>query len=268
MPPAPEFGNALGQVGIVEVFDEVETKNLTQTDGHIAVTGEIKVDIQGKRDGIHPEKQHTLLIALPEQLHQQGKIVRNQDLLAKTHKEAAQAHMDLLPAVGSGFQFPGHIDIPDDGTGNQLRKQCHIGTEGNGIFLNRHISPVHVNGVAEALEGVEADTHRQSKLQQRQSQTGYRIHGIDKKVRVFEQSQQRHTDHNGYHQPEFLRFLFLCASDQQAAAIKQQNRKHHQTQQLRFPPAVENQAGNQQHRVFQETGYQKIDNQHRGQKIV
>ena len=70
MPTAPEFGNGLGHIGMVEVFDKVEAKYPTQADGHIAVAGKIEVDIQGKGDGIHPVKQHALVAAFPEQPHE------------------------------------------------------------------------------------------------------------------------------------------------------------------------------------------------------
>ena len=50
MPPSPELGNALGKVGVVKVFQEMEAKDSAQTDGHIAVAGEIKVELEGKSD--------------------------------------------------------------------------------------------------------------------------------------------------------------------------------------------------------------------------
>ncbi len=41
MPSAPKFGNRLGNIRIIEVFQELKAKNRAQTDSHIRITGEI-----------------------------------------------------------------------------------------------------------------------------------------------------------------------------------------------------------------------------------
>ena len=87
--------------------------------------------------------------------------------------------------MGSYFQLPGNVCVTDNGTGNELGKQGNIGAEGYGILLGRHTAPVHIDGVAEALEGIKADAHRQGKPQQRQAQPRRPIDAGDEKVRVF-----------------------------------------------------------------------------------
>src|SRR5699024_10746099 len=46
MPAAPVFAHALGQVGIIEVFGQFQTKEAADADGHIAVTGKVKIQLQ------------------------------------------------------------------------------------------------------------------------------------------------------------------------------------------------------------------------------
>ena len=46
MPSSPELGNTFGNIGVIEVLNKVKTKHLTKTNGHIRITGEIKVDIE------------------------------------------------------------------------------------------------------------------------------------------------------------------------------------------------------------------------------
>ena len=46
MPPAPEFRNAAGYVGIVEVFRVMEPQHPAHADGHIGIGGKIQVNVQ------------------------------------------------------------------------------------------------------------------------------------------------------------------------------------------------------------------------------
>ena len=46
MPSPPEFGDAAGQEGISEVLREGEAEHASETDCHIAVAGEIVVDLE------------------------------------------------------------------------------------------------------------------------------------------------------------------------------------------------------------------------------
>ena len=45
MPSAPEFTDTLRHIRIIEIFREMETEHLTQTDRHIRITGKIKIDL-------------------------------------------------------------------------------------------------------------------------------------------------------------------------------------------------------------------------------
>ena len=148
MPPAPEFRNTFGHVGIIKIFQEVETKHSAKTDGHIRIAGKIKIDIQRECDGVHPVKQDGRFAAFPEQLHQQSKVIRQDHLFAEAHQETAQTAGHVFPAVGTAFQFPGHVHIADNGASNQLGKQGHIGAEGDGVFLGLGITSVDVDGIA------------------------------------------------------------------------------------------------------------------------
>ena len=47
MPTSPEVGHTVGNVGIVEILAEGETKHFSQTYCHIGITGKIKVDMEG-----------------------------------------------------------------------------------------------------------------------------------------------------------------------------------------------------------------------------
>ena len=168
--------------------------------------------------------------------------------------------------MGSPIQRLRHIGIADDGAGNELGEQGNIGAEGDEIFLRRHRAPVHVHGVAQALEGVEADAHGQGQLQKRQAQAGDGIDAGDEKVRVFEKSQQSHAHGNGQGQPRL--FMVLAAPDGKAAQVEYHDSENHQEQQLRLPPTVERKACKKQHGVFPPPGSEEVHRQHRRQEIV
>ena len=51
-----------------------------------------------------------------------------------------------------------NIRIADDGTGDQLRKECHICSQVYRISLGFHILPVYIHRIAEYLEGIKADS--------------------------------------------------------------------------------------------------------------
>ena len=190
MPAAPEFGNALGQVGIVKVLNEVEAEDATQTDGHIAVAGEVKVDVQHEGNGIHPVEHHRLLAAATEQLNELAELIGKQNLFSKTNHKPAQAVGKIIPCGLTVVQFPCHIHITDDRAGNQLREQGNVSAEADGIFLGCGIAAVNIDGIAQTLEGVEADANGQRQFQERQLRSQHSVDRADEEVCIFENTQQ------------------------------------------------------------------------------
>ena len=54
VPTAPKFLYRFGNVGIVEVFNEIEAHHMAQTDRHIGVAAEVKIDLQRVGDRAQP----------------------------------------------------------------------------------------------------------------------------------------------------------------------------------------------------------------------
>ena len=54
VPPPPEVGDGHRQVGMVKVFQEMETKHAAHADGHVTVAGEVEVDLQSVGHGPQP----------------------------------------------------------------------------------------------------------------------------------------------------------------------------------------------------------------------
>src|SRR4051812_16792159 len=45
MPSPPEVGDARGDVRMLKVLEEVESKQFSEPDGHVGVAGEVKIDL-------------------------------------------------------------------------------------------------------------------------------------------------------------------------------------------------------------------------------
>jgi len=54
------------------------------------------------------------------------------------------------------------IFVFDDGTGDELGEECDEGAEVDEAALHLGVVPVHVDGVAHGLEGVEGDADGQA----------------------------------------------------------------------------------------------------------
>ena len=206
----------------------MEAENSAQANGHVGIPGKIEVNVQSKRNCVQPRERHGWRPAVPVELYQHGKVIRQNDLFRKAHEESPQTQPHIFPAVGSPIQLLRHIGIADDGASNELGEQSNVGPEGDEIFLRRHRAPVHVHGVAQALEGVEADAHGQGQLQKRQAQAGDGIDADEEKVRIFEKPQQAHAHGNGQGQPRL--FVMLAAPDGKTAQVENSDGEYHPPQ--------------------------------------
>ena len=57
MPPAPEFRDAFGDIGIIEVDQKLKAQHIAEAAGHIGITAEIEIDLEGKGDDPDPRAQ-------------------------------------------------------------------------------------------------------------------------------------------------------------------------------------------------------------------
>ena len=47
MPAPPELGNRLTDIGMGKVFHKAKAHHQAQTNGHIRITGEVKIELRG-----------------------------------------------------------------------------------------------------------------------------------------------------------------------------------------------------------------------------
>ena len=255
VPATPELCDAGGQIGIIEILQEPETQNPAQADGHVGITGEVKINLQAESKGIYPGEGHGFLTGVPVDFRQQAQLVGQEHLFAQAQQKPADAMGRIFPGGLPVIQLRGDVRIPDDGAGDELGEHGNVGTEGNQAPLGRHRTPVHIHAIAHALEEVKADADRQ----------GQGNEAAGEKSGILKDHQQTHAGSHRQGQPEFLP---LAVPDSQTVAIEGQNGSHHQNQIFWFPPAVKNQAGDQEQTVPPALGHHEISQEHQGQKII
>ena len=254
VPAAPEFGDAAGDVGVVEVLRELKAQHPPEADGHEGITGKVEVDLEGVSDDAQPGQRGGYRLEA-QGLHLVPKgadAVGQQDLAGDTHNQQPDAVLHLRQGNGAAFQLLVDVGVKDDGTGDQLGEQHHEGTEVDEVMLGLDLAAVNVDGVGHDLEGVEADAQRQS--QPGQQGDGGPEQGVDvaqEEVCVFKEEQhaQRHNERDHQAHPAH-RFSGFKAFHQQAGHIVDQDGGQHNGKIPRLSPGIEHQTGDKKHQIL------------------
>ena len=197
VPPPPEFGDAGGNVGIVEVLREVKPEDAAQADGHVAVAGEVEIEMKNVSRRVEPGEEDGGLRAVFVGGDQFIEDIGQQHLFGKADDEAAGAVSGVGQGVGPVLQLGGDVGIPDDGSGDQLGEHCHVGRQVDEIPLGGCVAPVNVDDVAQNLKGVEADADGQGHVKQGEGQPCETVEAADEEIGVFAVAQQTKADGGG-----------------------------------------------------------------------
>ena len=195
VPPPPELGDGSGDVGIVEVLRALEAEQRPQAQGHVAVAGEIEVDLQGIGRGAQPG--HAPVQPGPQAeggVGDRGGHLGDQRLLGEAHDEAAEAPRALLRAGPGAVQSGGELPEAGNGAGD------HLGEEGD---VQQKVAeapggpvpvPVDVDDVSHGLEGEEGDAHRREEARRRDLRPQQGAQAPGEEVQVFERPQQEQVE--------------------------------------------------------------------------
>ncbi len=126
---------------------------------------------------------------------------------------------------------------------------------------------VHVHGVTQDLERIEADADRKRKAQQRHGQPGQRVQVCDHEIGILEIRKRPEAQENRQDQKQLRPPGIAEALDQPSENIALQDGDEHDRQIARLTPAVKHKARQEQHAVFRPFGYEKVDKQDSGEKI-
>lgn len=145
---------------------------------------------------------------------------------------------------------------PLDGAGHQLREETDVGEKCRDVAARLDVPAVHVDAVAQGLERIETDAHRQQDVER--GPVGLETDAAEqqgqifrKKVVVFEDAEDREVQDdvaNG-HPPASLPVVSESAYEQ-AARVAEEGGQDDQKQKPHIPPAVKDIAGSYQKKIL------------------
>ena len=257
---------------MVEVGQKLKAQHAPQAHRHVGVAGEVEVDLEGEGHHAQPGPSHRQiagghgLIAVPQHAH----VVGNQDLLPQTDHKHLHAGAELINGGIPLVDLVAQVFVLDNGTGNELGEQGDKGAEVDDVALGPGIAPVHVDGVAHGLEGVEGDADGQVDTQHRHKGQADGLERGGQEIPVLEEQQQEQIkEHGGCHCHFGIGDLSfpLKMFHQHAVGEINGGRQEHNDHIGLLSPVVEDQRGDQNDHVAQLPGNQIVDQQGQDQKI-
>ena len=182
--------------------------------------------------------------------------------------EAGHAVGEFFKGVCSLGQILLNRHVTDDRAGNQLRKQCHVGSQVNEVLLGSSLAAIHVDGVAHGLEGVEADTDGQRQTEQRDGRAENVVYVVNKEIGILKESERADAGDDRRPKEYLGPDGALEFSDQKTVNVAGERGCQHEQRVDRLAVEVEEQAGEQKHQVLDLEGNQEVDDQNDRQKII
>ena len=250
VPPPPELRDRQGDIRVVEVFEEVEAEHPAEADGHVAVAGEVEIDLQRVGDGGQPVHERAVIggVAAVDDGGHLRDLIGQQQLFGQTHDKAPEALREIVH---------GHLALPDllldgliahDGAGDELREEADVHQQVEKVALQGNLAAVEVDDIRQDLKRVKADADRQRDAGVRQAEKRERP---EQEAEVFEHDEVAEDDDDRRDQRGLFRARpRLKMHDGKAAAVGHERHEHHEHDHLRLAPGVEDQRRDEQHGVL------------------
>jgi len=94
VPTPPKLRGGTGDIWVIEVLGEFESKHTTQADGHIGISGEIKKYLESIGQGAQPGHGRgaiTLTNDAEAMICYDGHVIGDEDFLAEAHEKTADS---------------------------------------------------------------------------------------------------------------------------------------------------------------------------------
>ena len=265
VPAPPEVLDGYGKVGTVEVLHQVKAQHFCGAPCNVGIGGEVTVNLKGKGGSGNQELRPSVLFGRVVNLvDDDGQVVGDHDLFEKPPQSGKNPLFDVVETEGVVFlelvqDIPGTLNGSGDKLGEKGDKQRVI----NKAFFSFNIFPVHVDGIAERLEGIEGDAYRKKHIQERDVHLesgegkGPGDH-VGSEIVVFKEKQDGKVQQEAENQPE-PPFAPHGALHKQAAKIGDGGRKQHEQSVFGIPAHVEIIACCKQLEIPESAGKQIID---------
>ena len=273
VPALPELPDIHALVRGVEVHGDADVEHEADAGGHVAVAGEVEVQLEGVAHGHKPGLRRVEGGGGAEaRLHACGEGVGDEDLLGQTAGEGEEAWREVravrMPVFGIR-ELRDDLAVQHDGAGDQLGEE---GDEERVIHevIARHGVPVAVDDVGELLEGEEGDAQGQRQPVQREvSAQGVQV--FAEEVVVFEPEEHAQVPGQAQqHQGQTPRLL-LRAEHELAQRVVEQDAPGDDRDIGGIVPSVEHEGREDQEELvgadsFRQPAQQEIDRQHQRQE--
>ena len=200
VPATPELGDVAAEIGHVEIASQVDAEEFGTADGDVAVAGEVAVDLDGEKEGSQQQRRAVEPVGMVEDnVDIDGATVGYHHLLEKTPQhlpETVDSGGVIKPA--RPFELGQQAGGTFDRTSHELGEETDVSKEGDDVAGGLHVAPVHVDAVAEGLEGVERDAHGQNQMQEDAVGVAAKESvgkGLGEEVVVFKQSKDEQVEY-------------------------------------------------------------------------
>lgn len=130
MPAAPEFGDAGGFIGRIEIFDELETEHEAQPDRHVGISREVEVNLKGVAQGAKPCVRPDSGMSVEREIGDFAHAVGDEDFFGEAEAEendpAAEFFQRVVPPIHLRLQ----VLEANDGTGDEMGELRNKAGEG------------------------------------------------------------------------------------------------------------------------------------------
>ena len=244
VPTTPELGDIPAEIREVEVPHRLEPEQLARADGHIRISGEIAINLEGEDNGRQQQCAAALrLVGRKDAVHIHRAVIGNHNLLEHTPQNLAHSVHARFIVEGPGLgQLLQQIRRPFNRARQELREESYISEILDNIMRRFQLSTINIDAITQRLECIEADANGQDDAKQK----AIRLPAQEKirersgeKIIILEhaQNQQIHDDVQHIDRLRFPRRVPIFFYEH-AAAITEQRRKGQQHQEPPVPPSI------------------------------
>ena len=242
MPALPELADVQRLVGRVEVERDFDVEHQAHAGGHVAVAGEVEIELEGIADGDEPGLGGVEAQRVGEALrHGDAERIGDDDLLEQAQREGVQARREVVEVEMAVFrvgELRHDLAVQHDRAGDQLREE---GDEQRVVenMIARHRAAVAVDHIGELLEGEERNAQRQREVIQRKMRAEGAVEVVHKEVVVLEIEQHAEVEAKAQQHQRQADGLALAGEHELAERVVDQDAAHDDGHIARVVVAVE-----------------------------
>ena len=248
MPAPPEFGYTSRNVGIIEVFGDLEPEHTPQPYSHVGIARKIEIYVECVEHHRRPGAQHAAaeLVLRGKKLRRSGGAVAQHQLFRKSADEPVHPRGES----GNAFLPPGKLGadllVTHYRSGDKLREQRYVGAERHESARLFHFAAVKVDRIRHYLESIERYPHRE-----REPGDPFCAEQRREEVEVFKKQQERqvHRKREGKKNFRLFNVGFAVFVYPEPERVRRCDRDQHKRDIRRLPPAVERQRQHKKDRV-------------------